>query len=274
MMTLIVGHGVLCMDKNNLIVNLEGISFGYPGRQKILDGLNLSCRRGERLGIIGANGSGKTTLFHIMMGLLRPLSGNIEILGQTVRNEKGFREVRKKVGFLFQDADDQLFSPTVLEDVAFGPLNLGKSGSEAIQIAQKTLRSLGLEGFEERITHKLSGGEKRLVSMAAVLAMKPDVLLLDEPTTGLDEATAERLKALLTGLDVSYLLVSHDFDFLMESTTRICGLVDGKITFDEDSIPHTHTHIHRHGKLAHKHGQDDPTLKEKQSLTFDFLKSD
>ena len=219
----------------------------------VLNGVDLSFHRGERLGLIGSNGSGKTTLFHIIMGLLRPTSGDIEILGQTISEERDFREVRKTIGFLFQDADDQLFSPTVLEDVAFGPLNLGKSREEAKAIAEGTLASLGLKGFEDRITHKLSGGEKRLISLAAVLAMKPEVLLLDEPTTGLDEATAKRLVELLKQLDVSYLLVSHDMDFLMETTTRISCMIDGKISLDDETIPHTHVHTHQHGKVSHKH---------------------
>jgi cobalt/nickel transport system ATP-binding protein len=242
------------MDKNGVIIRLANISYGYPGRSPVLDGLDLSFRRGDHLGLIGSNGSGKTTLFHVIMGLLKPSSGSIEILGKVVSEEKDFRQVRTKVGLLFQDADDQLFSPTVLEDVAFGPLNQGKSRQEAKQIAEETLRSLGLAGFESRITHKLSGGEKRLVSLAAVLAMKPEVLLLDEPTTGLDDATERRLVDVLRNLDVSYLLVSHDIDFLMETTDRISCMVGGKISLDDESIPHTHIHLHKHGKHAHKHG--------------------
>ena len=187
------------------MIDLKDISFGYPGGTLVLDQLNLSLRAGDRTGLMGANGSGKTTLFHIIMGLLKPSAGSIEIFGKPVRAEKDFEEVRQRVGLLFQDADDQLFSPTVLEDVAFGPLNLGKSKEEAKTIAQQTLMSLGLTGFEDRVTHKLSGGEKRLVSLATVLAMEPEVLLLDEPTTGLDQATEKRLIEILKGLDpVSY----------------------------------------------------------------------
>ena len=133
---------------------------------------------------MGPNGSGKTTLFHIIMGLLTPSSGTIEFFGKPVKTEKDFRKVYKKVGLLFQDADDQLFSPTVLEDVAFGPLNLGKSKLEARNIAQNTLERLGIAHFENRVTHKLSGGEKRLVALATVLSMEPELLLLDEPNTG------------------------------------------------------------------------------------------
>jgi len=244
------------MDKNSLIVNLKDISFVYPGRAPILDGLDLSFRNGDRMGLIGPNGSGKTTLFHVIMGLLNPSSGEIEIFGGTMKEQKDFREVRQKIGLLFQDADDQLFSPTVLEDVAFGPLNLGKPQEEAKSIARRTLGSLGLADFEDRITYKLSGGEKRLVSLATVLAMEPEALLLDEPTTGLDEKTEKRLIEILNGLDLSYILVSHNFDFLMKTTDFISYMSNGKISLDDESIPHTHVHVHKHGKYAHQHSND------------------
>jgi len=243
------------MDKNGLMIHLEDMCFGYPGRPLVLDKLNLLFYEGERMGLMGSNGSGKTTLFHIIMGLLKPSSGRIEIMGRPVEEERDFRKVRKRIGLLFQDADDQLFSPTVLEDVAFGPLNLGKSQDEAKEIAMRTLESLGLAGFEGRITHKLSGGEKRLVSLATVLAMEPDVLLLDEPTTGLDEATGERLVDILKGLDVSYILVSHDMDFLKEVTTGIRCMSNGRIVLDDERIPHTHIHVHEHGRYTHEHGR-------------------
>jgi cobalt/nickel transport system ATP-binding protein len=242
------------MDKNGLIIDLEDICFGYPGRPRVLDKLSLLFFEGERMGLMGSNGSGKTTMFHILMGLLKPSAGRIEIFGRPVKEEKDFRDVRKRIGLLFQDADDQLFCPTVLEDVAFGPLNLGKSQDEAKAIAGRTLESLGLAGFEDRITHKLSGGEKKLVSLATVLAMEPEVLLLDEPTTGLDEATEKRLVEILRGLDISYILVSHDMEFLKEATTGITCMSNGTIVLDDERIPHTHTHVHEYGKYVHDHG--------------------
>lgn len=243
------------MDKNNLIINLQDISFSYPGRAPVLDKVNLQFHEGDRMGLMGPNGSGKTTLFHIIVGLLKPSSGRIEIFGSPVNEEKDFRGVRQRIGLLFQDADDQLFSPTVLEDVAFGPLNLGKSHEEAKAIAKRTLDSLGLTGFEDRVTYKLSGGEKRLVSLATVLAMEPEVLLLDEPSTGLDEPTERRTMEILRGLDLSYILVSHNIDFLTETTDHITFIADGKISVDEAKIPHTHVHTHKHGRYAHAHGQ-------------------
>lgn len=241
------------MGNNNLIINLEDISFAYPGRGPVLNKLNLSFSKGDRMGLIGSNGSGKTTMFHIIMGLLKPSSGGIRIFGKRVGEEEDFKGVRQKIGLLFQDADDQLFSPTALEDVAFGPLNLGKSQDEARAIAQRTLECLDLAGFENRITHKLSGGEKRLVSLATVLSMEPEVLLLDEPTTGLDEPTESRIIDILKGLELSYILVSHNMDFITETTNRITYMAKGKISVDEQSVPHTHVHTHKHGRYSHDH---------------------
>ncbi len=243
------------MESNSLIINLKDISFSYSGDKPILDQLSFQLRSGDRVGLVGPNGSGKTTLFHIIMGLLRPSSGKIELFNKPANEEKGFREIRKKIGLLFQDADDQLFSPTVLEDVAFGPLNLGKSPEEARDIALKTLARLDLFGFENRITYKLSGGEKRLVSLATVLAMDPEVLLMDEPTKGLDDETEEKITDILKGLNLSCIFISHSLDFLFETTDRIYAMANGKISLDEELASHPHIHVHKFGRLPHEHKQ-------------------
>jgi len=241
------------MESNNLIINLKNISFSYSGDKPILDNLSFQLLRGDRIGLVGPNGSGKTTLLHVIMGLLRPSSGTIELFGKTAHEEKDFRVARKRIGLLFQDPDDQLFSPTVLEDVAFGPLNLGKSPEEARDIALETLVGLDLSGFENRITYKLSGGEKKLVSLATVLAMDPEVLLLDEPTNGLDDETEEKITDILKGLSLSCIFISHNLDFLFETTNRIYAMADGKISLDETLVPHPHVHTHRFGRLPHEH---------------------
>jgi cobalt/nickel transport system ATP-binding protein len=241
------------MDKNYLLINLEGISFKYPGGPMVLKDLDFKLSRGNRIGLIAPNGSGKTTLFHIIMGLLKPVSGKLEIFGNLVREEKDFAEVRRRIGLLFQDADDQLFSPTVLEDVAFGPLNLGKSKEEAVEIARRTLNFLGLSGFEDRITFKLSGGEKRLVSLATVLAMEPEILLLDEPINGLDIRTRTKLTEALASLELSYILISHDFDFLAETANAIYTMEDGRILLDKALHVHEHVHAHELGTYPHQH---------------------
>lgn len=210
------------------LIRLRGIEFSYPGRE-VLKGLDFALWRGNRVGITGPNGSGKTTLLHIMMGLLKPQAGEVEVFGQQRRQESDFKEVRRKVGLLFQDPDDQLFCPTVAEDVAFGPLNLGKKHPEAWKIVRETLRAVGLEGFEGRLTHTLSGGEKRLASLASVLAMGPEVLLLDEPTAGLDEETTERVLRVLAESDLTYLIVTHDKEVLSRATDVVYRLNAGRL---------------------------------------------
>jgi cobalt/nickel transport system ATP-binding protein len=236
-----------------VIFNLSKIRYGYPGGPLVLNDLDFHLHVGDRIGLVAPNGSGKTTLFHIIMGLLKPLSGTIEAFGEARETEADFVEVRRRIGLLFQDADDQLFSPTVLEDVAFGPLNLGKSREEAATVARNTLDFLGLNGFEDRVTYKLSGGEKRLVSLATVLAMEPEVLLLDEPSSGLDSSTKDKLIDILNGLDLSFVLISHEFDFLSKTTGHIYTMDGGRICFDRELDIHTHEHAHLMGKQPHRH---------------------
>jgi len=241
------------MEQENQLISLKDISFVYPGGRRVLDSVNLAFTRGTRLGLIGPNGSGKSTLFHIIMGLLTPTAGDIEIFGKAVRTENDFLTVRRRIGLLFQDSDDQLFSPTVIEDVAFGPLNLGKSRDEAMAVAKRTLDYLRLSGFEDRITYKLSGGEKRLVSLATVLAMEPEVLLLDEPTSGLDEKTIINIKEILNDINLSYIVISHDLEFLDETTDTVFLMENGNLITDQAVIPHHHVHAHLHGSVPHEH---------------------
>jgi len=214
---------------SEVLIRLRNVSFSYDPERPVLDGVNFELKSGERIGLVGSNGSGKTTLLHLIVGLLRPTTGQIEAFGRPRREEKDFLEVRRRAGLLFQDSEDQLFCPTVAEDVAFGPLNLGKSHDEALAIVAETLQSLRLAGYEDRITYKLSVGEKRLVSLATVLAMRPDVLLLDEPTSGLDEDAEERITAILKGLSLSMIVVSHDHTFLNSVTESTAYLRDHRL---------------------------------------------
>jgi cobalt/nickel transport system ATP-binding protein len=205
------------------LIELINITYTYPGAPKpVFQDFNFQLLPGNHMGLIGPNGCGKTTMLHLIMGLLRPQAGSIVIFGEEVKKEQDFVKVRQQVGLLFQNPDDQLFCPTVIEDVAFGPLNLGKPPAEAVLIARETMDRLGLAGFEDRVTYKLSGGEKKLVSLATVLAMQPRLLLLDEPTTGLDEATRHRLIHILQDLDIGYMIVSHEPEFLNHTVKECC----------------------------------------------------
>ncbi len=217
------------MAADNLLIELEQVSFAYDPQRPVLRNLDFLLNRGEGVSLLGANGSGKTTLFHLIMGLLKPDSGRLRVFGEERRERKDFDDVRRRVGLLFQDSDDQLFSPTVAEDIAFGPFNLGKSREEVLQIVQETLALLGLEDYENRVTYKLSGGEKRLVALGTVLAMRPEVLLLDEPVIGLDEEHRKRFINILKKEDLSYVVISHDQDFLKEVTDKRYQLEGGRL---------------------------------------------
>lgn len=195
------------------LLELKDIHFAYPGLEPILAGASMTLNAGERLSIVGPNGAGKSTLLKVIMGLLQPTSGRLIAFDKICTVEADFHDLRRRVGLVFQDADDQLFCPTVAEDIAFGPLNLGKSNAEALAIVDRILDQLGLMHLRDRVTHKLSGGEKRLVTLATVLAMDPEVLILDEPTNALDPDNYARLVDILQDLDQAILLVSHDPDF-------------------------------------------------------------
>ncbi|NSY41054.1 energy-coupling factor ABC transporter ATP-binding protein [Leisingera sp. ANG59] len=212
-----------------LLLDLKNIHFAYPGLDPVLEGVSMQLNAGERLSIVGPNGAGKSTLLKIIMGLIPPARGTVDAFGKPCRSEADFHEMRRRVGFVFQDADDQLFCPTVAEDVAFGPLNLGKSKQEALAIVDAVLSRLGLMHLRDRVTHKLSGGEKRLVTLATVLAMEPDVLILDEPTNALDPVNYARLTAILKELDQAILLVSHDPDFRAQVAPKEYHLKDREL---------------------------------------------
>lgn len=211
------------------ILKLDNIHFAYPGHAPVLNGASLELHPGQRLSITGPNGAGKSTLFRIALGLQKPDEGRVTVFGTERRVEADFHEVRQKVGLVFQDPDDQLFCPTVAEDVAFGPLNLGRSKSEALAIVDKVLTDLDLIHLRDRITHKLSGGEKRLVTLATVLAMEPEALLLDEPTNALDTKNEMRLLDILQGLPQAILLVSHTPGFRTALAPDTIELRDGKL---------------------------------------------
>lgn len=235
------------------MLKLNKVSYTYPQHTKpILHKLSFSITD-KRIGIIGPNGSGKTTLLHLLVGILTPTEGELLHHDKVVTSKEDLRNLRKDVGFLFQSSDDQLFSPTVIEDVAFGPLNLGYSPKKAKEIAVATLERIGLNGFEDRITHRLSGGEKKLVALATILSMEPKVLLLDEPTNNLDPETTSRLIEILDTLDLHEVIISHDWDFLSHTTSVLYELKHGHIhRCDEDHV-HVHRHVHKAGDHPHSH---------------------
>ncbi|MEO0226304.1 MAG: ABC transporter ATP-binding protein [candidate division WOR-3 bacterium] len=211
------------------LIELTNIDFGYPGQKPIFTGLNFSLIEGERIGIIGPNGCGKTTLFNIIVGFLKPANGIIKIFGKVRNNEKDFQEVRQRIGYLFQNSDDQLFCPSVREEIAFGPLNLRWPKDRIKQTVKEMLELVGLEGFEDRSPYNLSEGEKRRLALATVMATKPQVLLLDEPTNGLDEMAVEKIVEILSGHKFSTIVISQDINFLKKTTDFIYRFSDRQL---------------------------------------------
>ncbi|MCI5162221.1 MAG: ABC transporter ATP-binding protein [Candidatus Electrothrix sp. AX5] len=235
------------------LIQMDQVSFSYPGGRPILHQVDLSIEYNERIGLIGPNGSGKTSLLHLVMGLHRPTAGKLLFKGNEVKEKEDLKKLRRSIGLVFQDADDQLFSPTVIEDVAFGPLNFGKSPEEALDISNRTLQNLGLIDLADRVTHHLSGGEKKLVSLATVLSMQPEAMLLDEPTNNLDKKIRERLIQILNKLDITYMIISHDWDFLSETCTSLYMMDQGQVTRGDTARLHLHRHAHTCGSQPHNH---------------------
>ena len=213
------------------VFEIENICYSYPDGTKALKDLSFSVNEGEVLGIAGANGSGKSTLLMLMMGCLSPLGGKIIYQGDRLSKEK-LRGMRRETGLLFQDPDDQLFLPTVWEDVAFGPRNLGLAEEEVASRVRSALRDTGTEVLAERAPWKLSGGEKTLAALAGLFAMRPKTLLLDEPTSGLDPKSRRELIKIIAGTKITAVIATHDLDMVMDVCQRVIIMKKGTIESD------------------------------------------
>ena len=214
-----------------MTLRVSGLHYAYPDGREALQGVDLEVGSGERVAVLGPNGAGKTTLMLHLNGVLTPRQGSVEIDGLTVR-EPNLREVRRRVGIVFQDPDDQLFCPTVRQDVAFGPANLGLGPTEVDERVQAALAAVGMVAVADRPPHHLSLGERRRVAVATVLAMGPTTLVLDEPSANLDPAGRAGLAAVLAGLDVALLVVTHDLLYARELCARGVILDAGRIVAD------------------------------------------
>ncbi|SOB99120.1 cobalt/nickel transport system ATP-binding protein [Rhodobacter sp. JA431] len=215
------------------ILSAEALRYAFPGDVTALDGLSLSVAAGESLAILGPNGAGKSTLLLHLNGSLRPQSGQVLLGGAPVGySRKALTEWRRRVALVLQDADDQLFAATVFEDVSFGPLNLGLSAAEARARVEEALEMLSISDLRDRPTHMLSGGQKRRVAIAGAVAMRPEVLLLDEPTAGLDEAGSAQLIALLQGLmarGMTLVFSTHDVELACALASRVALFRAGQV---------------------------------------------
>jgi cobalt/nickel transport system ATP-binding protein len=212
-------------------LRLRGLRFAYPDGSEALRGVDLELAAGERVALLGPNGAGKTTLALHLNGLLRASAGSVHVTGLEL-TDTSLREIRRRVGLVFQDPDDQLFMPTVREDVGFGPANLGLGGDELEHRVREALELVGCTDLVDRAPHHLSGGERRRVAVATVLAMRPDLLVLDEPTSNLDPASRRELVEVLRDLPVSQLIVTHDLPFALELCPRSVIVNGGRIAAD------------------------------------------
>ncbi|MFN0103549.1 MAG: energy-coupling factor ABC transporter ATP-binding protein [Bryobacteraceae bacterium] len=212
------------------VIEVRGLHYTYPDGTKAVRGVDFQLSAGESVALLGANGSGKTTFLLHLAGLLRG-EGDIRIGGLPL-DEDTLAEIRRSVGYVFQDSDDQLFMPTVLEDVAFGPLHRGVAVDESIRRAREILSTLGISHLENRAPYHLSAGEKKRASLAGVLVMKPDVLIFDEPTTFLDPPGQNELARLLVELPQAKLIATHDVYFAQRVAKRAVFFAEGRIAGD------------------------------------------
>ncbi len=213
------------------VLDLQGVAYAYPGGHQALFGVDLHVHRGERVALLGPNGAGKTTLVLHLNGILTPGRGTVTVSGLPVI-DGNLLEVRRRVGIVFQDPDDQLFMPTVRDDVAFGPANLGLRGEELQTRVGEALAAVGVADLADRAPHHLSFGQRRRVAIATVLAMNPEVLVLDEPSSNLDPTSRRELAEILRSIDVTILMVTHDLPYAVELCERAVVLSDGTLVAD------------------------------------------
>ena len=212
------------------MIEFRNVSFSYDRQQPVVEGLSFSIQKGESVGLIGANGAGKSTIMKLLLGLL---SGDGQILVDGLElNKKNLAAVRQKIGFVLQDSDNQMFMPTVYEDMCFGPLNYGLSREETDARVDAVLKNLGIEKLKHCYNHKISGGEKRMAAIATILAMEPEAILMDEPSTALDPVNRRTVINTIRRLPQTKLIASHDLDMILDTCQRVILLSGGKIVAD------------------------------------------
>jgi cobalt/nickel transport system ATP-binding protein len=229
------------------VLDLRSVAFAYPDGHQALFGVDLEVQRGERVAVLGPNGAGKTTLVLHLNGILQPGAGTVSVSGLPVVRDN-LAEIRRRVGIVFQDPDDQLFMGSVRDDVAFGPRNLGVRGGELDRQVMAALDMVGMADFVDRPPHHLSFGQRRRVAVATVLVMEPEIIVLDEPSSNLDPASRRELADILTGLDVTLMMVTHDLPYALQLCPRAIVLSDGIVaaegsTFDiltDDALMKSH----------------------------------
>ena len=214
------------------MIEFQNVSFSY-GEAPVVENLSFSIKKGENVGLIGANGAGKSTIMKLMLGLISG-SGEIKVDGLPM-NKDNLAEIRRKIGFVLQDSDNQMFMPTVYEDMIFGPRNYGLSKEETEKRVDDILSQLGLQNLKHRHNHKISGGEKRMAAIATILAMEPEMILMDEPSTALDPVNRRTVINTINRLPQTKLIASHDLDMILDTCQRVILLSHGAIVADGDA---------------------------------------
>ena len=214
------------------MIAFQNVSFSY-GETAVVENLTFSIKKGENVGLIGANGAGKSTIMKLMLGLITG-SGEIKVDGLPM-NKENLAEIRRKIGFVLQDSDNQMFMPTVYEDMIFGPRNYGLSKEETEIRVDDILSQLGLQSLKHRPNHKISGGEKRMAAIATILAMEPEMILMDEPSTALDPVNRRTVINTINRLPQTKLIASHDLDMILDTCQRVILLSHGAIVADGDA---------------------------------------
>ena len=214
------------------MIEFRNVTFSY-GEAPVVENLSFSIKKGETVGLIGANGAGKSTIMKLMLGLITG-SGEIKVDGLPM-NKENLGEIRKKIGFVLQDSDNQMFMPTVYEDMIFGPRNYGLSKEETDRRVDAVLAQLGLQSLKHRHNHKISGGEKRMAAIATILAMEPEMILMDEPSTALDPVNRRTVINTINRLPQTKLIASHDLDMILDTCQRVILLNHGRIVADGEA---------------------------------------
>ena len=213
------------------MIEFNHVSFSYEPGRPVLEDVSFTIRDGESAGLIGANGAGKSTVMKLLLGLITPASGDINIDGIPVKKDT-LAQIRKKLGFVLQDSDNQMFMPTVYEDMIFAPLNYMISREETDRRVDAVLEKLGIQDLKHRYNHKISGGEKRMAAIATILAMEPDTILMDEPTSALDPYNRRVIIRTIRELTQTKLISSHDLDLILDTCDRVILLSGGRIAAD------------------------------------------
>jgi len=230
------------------MVEIKDLSFSYDGKNDVLNDINLKVKRNERLGVIGPNGAGKTTLFHLICGIVKPAKGTVIINGKTVTGK-----FNADVGFVFQNPDDQLFNISVYDEIAFGPINMGYSREEVTASVQKAMDLTGTEQHREKAPHHLSGGEKRMVAIASVISMEPEMIIYDEPTSNLDMRARRKVIDFINSTGKTSIIASHDLEFILETCNKLIIVDENRIISHGEP-----SEIMQNSGLMERHGMEMP----------------